>query len=43
MLVNEAEMRDIDGEISVWTYTHFTIIDEHFSIINEQLTIISLK
>ena len=28
MLVN-------DGEMSVWSYTHFTIIDEHFTIINE--------
>ena len=36
-----------DCEMSVWSYTHFTIIsehfiiiDEHFTIINEQLTII---
>ena len=36
MLVN-------DGEMSIWSYTNFTIIDEHFTIINEHFTIISLK
>ena len=36
MLVN-------DGEMSIWSYTHFTIIDYHFTIINEHITIISLK
>ena len=32
-----------DGEMSVGSYTHFTIIDEHFAIINEHFNIISLK
>ena len=36
MLVN-------DGEMSIWSYTQFTIIDWHFTIINEYFTIISLK
>ena len=41
MLVN-------DGKMSVWSYSHFTIIDkqstninEHFTIINEQFTLIN--
>ena len=40
MLVNDGEMLGNDGEMSIWPYTHFTILDEHFTIINEQLTII---
>ena len=32
-----------DGEKSIWSYTHFTIIDKHFTIINEHFTIISFK
>ena len=31
----------IDGEMSVWSYTHFTIFDEHLNIINEHFTIIN--
>ena len=30
-----------DGEMSVWSYTHFTIIDKHFTIFNKQFTIIN--
>ena len=30
-----------DGELSAWSYTHFTIIDKHFTIINKQFTIIN--
>ena len=37
MLVNDREMLVKDGEMlikdSVWSYTHFNIIDEHFTII----------
>ena len=32
-----------DGEMSVCSYTHFTIINEHFNIVNKHFTIISLK
>ena len=32
-----------DGEMSVGSYTHFTIIDENFTIINEYFSSISLK
>ena len=31
MLVNDGEMLD---EMSIWSYTHFTIINEHFTIIS---------
>ena len=40
MLVSDGEMLNNDGEISVGSYTHFTIVDEHFTIINEHFTII---
>ena len=30
MLDNDYEMVVDDDEMSVWSYTHFTIIDEHF-------------
>ena len=36
-LVNDGEMHvndARDGEISIWSYTHFTIINEHFTIIS---------
>ena len=41
MLVNDGEMLVNDGKMSVWSYIHFTIIDEHFAIINEHFTIIN--
>ena len=34
MLVNDGEMLVNDGEKSVWSYTHFTIIDEPFTVIS---------
>ena len=34
MLVNDVDMLVNDGEMSIWWYTHFTIIDEHFTIIS---------
>ena len=43
MPVNDAEMLVNDGEMSLWPYTHFTIIEERFTIINEHFTIFSLK
>ena len=42
MLVN-GEMFVNDDKMSIWSYTHFTIIDEHVTNINEHFTIISLK
>ena len=35
------EMLVNDGAMSVWSYTHFTIIDEHFTMINGHFTIIN--
>ena len=35
MLINDDEMLVNYGEMSVWSYTHFTIIAEHFMIINK--------
>ena len=40
---NDGLLQANDGKMSVWTYTHFTIIDEHFTIINKHFTIINLK
>ena len=33
LMVKYALMPVNDGEMCVWSYAHFTIIDEHFSII----------
>ena len=43
MLVDYCEMRVKDGEMSIWSYAYFAIIDYHFTIINEHFTFISLK
>ena len=40
MLVNDGEMLVNDGETSIWSYTHFTIINEHFSSTSLKYTII---
>ena len=32
-----------DGEMSVWSYTHFTLINKHFTPIHEHFNITSLK
>ena len=40
---NDGLLQANDGEKSIWSYTHFTIIDKHFTIINEHFTIISFK
>ena len=37
---NATKMLVNDDEMSVGSYTHFTIIDEHFTIINEHFAII---
>ena len=34
MLVNDGKMLVNDGEISLWSYTYFTIINEHFTTIS---------
>ena len=34
MLVNDSERLVDDGQMSIWSYTHFTTIDEHFTIIS---------
>ena len=34
-LLNDGQMLVNDGEMSEWSYTQFTIIDEHFTIIND--------
>jgi len=34
MLVNDGEILGIDNEMSIWSYTHFTIINKLFTIIN---------
>ena len=41
--VNDGKNALNGREMSVWSYTHFTIIDKHFTIINEHFTILSLK
>ena len=38
---NDGKMLVNGGEMSVWSYTHLTIIDEPFAIINDHLTIIN--
>ena len=43
MHVNDDQMLVNGGGISIWSCTHFTIIDYHFAIIKEHFTIISLK
>ena len=40
-LANASKMPVNDGEMSVGSYTHFTIFDKHFTIINEHFTIIN--
>ena len=40
---NDGKILINDGEMSVESYTHFTIIDEHFTIIGGDFTIISLS
>ena len=42
ILVNDGEM-PVNGEMSVLSYTHFTIIYEHFTIIKEHFATIRLK
>ena len=32
--VNDGDMLVNDGEMSEWSYTHFTIINEHFTSIS---------
>ena len=34
MLVNDGEMLVNYSEMSIWSYTHFTDINEHFTIIS---------
>ena len=36
ILVNDGQMpvEVNDGQMSLWSYTHFTIINEHFTIIS---------
>ena len=43
MLVKDGKMLGNDDEMSIWSYTYFTIIDKHFTIINKHFTIIGLK
>ena len=40
-LLQANEMLVNDGEMSAWSYIHFTIIDEQSTIINKQITIIT--
>ena len=37
---NDGEMLVNDGEMSIWSYTHFTIINKYFTIISLKCTII---
>ena len=43
MLVNDDGMLVNDGEMSIWSFTHLTNINEHFSSISLKYTIIRLS